>query len=127
MDERVTHGSASELTGTEAKIKNLVDEVSKLSADLKNWKLDIDVNVEADQNQKLQIVITVKGKEGLTLYIPHDKVMYMASDKTELLAQATRKIIEDCLVNIVKADLANKLSKAVDNVVQLTTRKSALG
>lgn len=125
--ERATQGSASELTGTEAKMRKLADEVNKLNAELKNWKLDIHVDVEADANQQLQIVISVRGKEGMSLYIPHDKVMYMASDKVSLLGDATRKILEECLLNIVKADLGPKLSRAVDNVVQLSTRRSALG
>jgi hypothetical protein len=86
--DRATYGSASELTGVEAKIKNLVDEVNKLTQDLSAWKLDIHVDVEPDAQQKLQLVVTVQGREGMTLYISHEKVMYMASDKTTLLGDA---------------------------------------
>lgn len=125
MEERATYGAASELADAANRMKQLADEVNRLNQDLAMWKLSIDIDVEPD-GDKFEIVVSVKGRDGMTLYIMQEHILYMANDKTSLVSEVAQRIVDDCLLKIVKENIALKLGRAVDNVVQLTSRKSGL-
>jgi hypothetical protein len=125
MEERVTHGSASELADAANRMKQLADEVNRLNQDLVMWKLSIDIDVEPD-GDKFEIVVSVKGRDGMTLYIMQEHILYMANDKAGLVSEIAQRIVDDCLLSVVKENIAHRLGRAVDNVVRLTSKKSGL-
>lgn len=123
--ERALYGAASELADATNRMKQLADEVNRLTQELAIWKLDIDIDVEPEDNG-FEIVVSVKGREGMTLYLMQDHVLYMATDKAGLLSEVAQKIVDECLLKVVKENIAHKLSRAVDNIVQLSNKSSLL-
>ena len=116
---------ASQIVEAEQTINTLSTELLKNKADVKAWKIEVDVEMVMNDGGVPDIHITAKtGQRGMSNVISHDSALYFSNDISTVVDNLTRTILIDELGPQLRGELSTKLTKAFHNAKQVT--KSSL-
>lgn len=119
MDNRVSQNVADTLEASNT-ISLLKQQVAKLSEDVKNWKIGVDVEVQPIGGH---YIIVVRSEAGGRIYqeaISAADVQYFYDDKDAIIRHMANNILITLLRERLVEKMTPKITTAMQNIHQLT-------
>lgn len=114
MENNLRFGESTE---TLTKLKIVDETITRLTADLAQWKMDIDVDVVPDKDKLgLKITVTKQNGTGFFIIVNAAEVEYYSDDIDTLVTKLTERAFDLLFRDQIRNVITTPVTKAVENI-----------